>query len=472
MLPYGAFALGFIRLRTPDGVFSPQYGGPTPTSKSLPRDFALPRLTIYVAAVGLLLGTPVCGFSQMEYERPPIDYLNTEVHDPVAQLASRIESGQAELVYEPQFGYLRSVLQSLDISVHSQTLVFSKTSLQLHRISPRQPRALYFNDNVYVGYCQRGDVLELAATDANQGATFYTLSQTEESKPRFVRDSGACLSCHASNRTQRVPGYLVRSVLVDAAGHPKLGSGSFTTDHTSEFKDRWGGWYVTGHHGEMRHMGNTICGTDETEFDRDAGANVEALADRFRTSNYLTPHSDIVALMVLEHQTQMHNAIAAANYETRAALHQSFEMNGLLDRPADHVSESATRRIDASADRVLRYLLFCDEFQLTDRVTGSTPFSQEFTALGNRDSQGRSLREFDLQRRLFKYPCSYLIYSDAFRGLPDLVRQQILSRLLAILDGRDSSPEFAHLSDDTRRDILEILRDTMPEFQELAAKAN
>ncbi|MCR9297115.1 MAG: hypothetical protein NXI32_30815, partial [bacterium] len=371
------------------------------------------------------------------------------------------------LKHDEQYGYLTAVLEALDVPISSQTLVFSKTSLQLHRISPRRPRSLYFNDDVYIGFCQRGDVLELAATDAKQGATFYTLSQEKSDAPKFVRDRGSCLTCHASNRTQGVPGYLVRSVFADAAGHPKLGSGTFTTDHTSEFQDRWGGWYVTGQHGTMRHMGNTICKGEARDFDRETGANDLDLKDNFRTDSYLTPHSDIVALMVLEHQTQMHNAIAFANYETRMALHQSYQMNALLDRPKDHISDSAQRRIASAADRVLEYLLFCDEFALSDEVRGSTSFAEDFSARGIRDSKGRSLRDFDLQTRMFRYPCSYLIHSPAFAGLPDSVRSQVLGRLKDILTGDDPSEKYQHLTTEMRGEILEILSDTMPAFQEL-----
>jgi hypothetical protein len=409
--------------------------------------------------------------AQGDYGKPPINYLDTEVHDPVAILAKKIESGEAQLRYDDEYGYLKSVLQALDIPVSSQTLVFSKTSLQLHRISPRMPRSLYFNDDVYVGYCQRGDVLEFAATDAHQGATFYTLSQSKTGQPKFVRDKGGCLSCHESSRTQNVPGYLVRSVFPDSAGRPKLGSGTFTTTQSSDFKERWGGWYVTGHHGSMRHMGNTISTGDEGDnaFDREAGANEDNLSDRFNTATYLTPHSDIVALMVLEHQTQMHNAIAAANYETRQAIHQSCQMNRLLERPEDHISESAKRRINAAADRVVAHLLMCEEFPLTDRVTGSSGFTEEFPSRGKRDSKGRSLRDFDLKTRLFKYPCSYLIYSAAFDGLPDEVKSLVCSKLVAILQGHDDSPEYSHLTLAMRREILEILRDTKPEFKQLTA---
>lgn len=422
------------------------------------RKLALTTLTTFgMVFVGLELSA-----QQDSFERPPIDYLNAEVHDPVAELALTLESGDKKLDYDKTFGYLKSVLNALNVPVSSQTLVFSKTSLQLQKISPRRPRSLYFNDEVYVGFCQQGDVLEFAATDATQGATFYTLEQLDDGKPRIVRDRGVCLSCHASNRTQNVPGYLVRSVFTDVAGQPKLGSKTFTTDHTSDIKDRWGGWYVTGHHGSMRHMGNTLCKGGEKDFDRDAGANEVDLTRRFRSDSYLSPHSDIVALMVLEHQTQMHNAIAAANYETRQAIYQSYQMNDILTRPKDYLSDSAKRRITASADRVLKYLLMCDEFRLTDTVSGSTQFADEFAARGKKDSKGRSLRDFDLKTRLFKYPCSYLIGSSAFSGLPSEVLSEVIPRLIAILEGRDKSKEYAHLSPEMRRDILEIIRETEP----------
>lgn len=432
---------------------------------------SIPLLVGCIAAVsGGLFLEGQRGFAQQgNFEREPINYLDAEVNDPVAKLSRKLKSGETKLSYDEEFGFLPAVLEQLDVPVSSQTLVFSKTSLQLHRISPRRPRSLYFNDDVYVGYCQMGDVLELAATDAKQGAIFYTLKQSEEGEPTFIRDRGNCLSCHASSRTQGVPGYLVRSVFADASGRPKLGSGTYLTDHTSEFEKRWGGWYVTGNHGSMRHMGNTICEGDEYTFDRDSGANQKELDEYFRTDAYLTPHSDIVALMVLEHQTQMHNAIAAANYETRQALYQSYQMNELLDRPKDHISESAQRRISSSADRVLKYLLMSEEFQLTDSVSGSSGFAGDFAARGVKDKRGRSLRYFDLETRLFRYPCSYLIYSPAFDGMPKEVRDQVMTRLHRILRGEDQSPEFEHLTPAMRREIFEILVDTKPGFSQAAS---
>jgi hypothetical protein len=421
-------------------------------------------------AVGFLFAN-LANAQIASYERPPIDYLNAEVHDPVARLQQRLVSGEMKLEYDPKHGFLPAVLQALDVPVSSQTLVFSKTSLQLQKISPRLPRALYFNDEVYVGFCQRGDVLEFAATDDWQGATFYTLEQSSKEAPRFVRDQGSCLTCHASARTQNVPGYLIRSVFPNGAGHPILGSGTFTTDHTSPFKERWGGWYVTGKHGDMRHMGNQVFAKDATaEPDLESGANAETLDKWIKPAAYLTPHSDLVALMVLEHQTQMHNAIAAANYETRQALHQSYEMNELLNRPSDMVSDSAQRRIDTVVEQVVRHLLFCDEYRLENPVSGSSRFAEEFAARGPFDSQGRSLRQFDLQTRMFRYPCSYLVYSGAFRKLPVPAKKAIIAQMTTILSSPDPQPGFAHLSATDKAAVLEILRDTHPDFQQPAGK--
>lgn len=433
-------------------------------------EFFHSRGTVVVLLLTVWAACPAVA-QQDSFGGPPINYMTADVNDSVARLQAKLDDGSASLDFDDRQGYLSAVLNALDISPESQTLVFSKTSLQLNRISPRMPRALYFNDDVYVGWCQRGDVLELAATDARQGATFYTLEQSAADPPKFVRDKGQCLSCHVSHRTQNIPGYLIRSVYVDGTGRPVFGSGTFTTTDQSPFEERWGGWYVTGTHGEMRHMGNSLFRKETEDLDKDQWANLTDLQNLVRTDPYLTPHSDIVALMVLEHQTQMHNAIAAANYETRQAVHQSHQMNGILDRPKDYLSDSAKRRIAKSAGNVVRHLLFYDEFPLTSKVSGTSKFQSEFEARGIADEAGRSLRQFDLERRLFRFPCSYLIYSDAFAGLPDRVRKSILAELKLVLTNQQAPAEFTHLSDDDRSAIHRILTATVPEYSKINAIA-
>ena len=405
---------------------------------------------------------PIRGWSQISFEQPPIDYLKATPHDAVSQLQARLDAGEARLEYDRQHGYLKSVLQQLNIPISSQVLVFSKTSFQLQRISPRTPRAIYFNDDVYVGWVQRGDVMEASAADPQLGVNFYTLDQLATDEPKFVRQTYDCLQCHGSTLTQHVPGFVVRSVYAGFNGHPILKAGTYLTDHSSPFRERWGGWYVTGSHGQQRHLGNQWVRESAAPdgVDLEQGANVIDLNERFPTQPYLSPHSDLVALMILEHQIGLHNRLTQANFQTRLALRDEQVMNEMLQRPADFRSESTTRRIHSAGEPVVKYLLLAHETRLTDPVAGTSAFAQEFVARGPRDAKGRSLRDLDLQTRLFKYPCSYLIYSDSFDGLPDDVKAYIYQRLWDVLSGHDTSEDFQHLSDADRLAIREILRDT------------
>ncbi len=296
----------------------------------------------------LITARPVRG--QLPFEGEPINYLTAPVNDPVARLQKRLERGEAKLKYDDKHGFLESVLKELQVPASSQMLVFTKTSFQRHRISPQAPRAIYFGDDVYLGWVQGGDVLELSTVDPKQGATFYLLAQEEDEKPVFQRQTHDCLQCHASSKTQDVPGHLVRSVYPDNDGMPVFNAGTFITSHESPLKERWGGWYVTGKHGAQRHMGNVFV-TDRDRPERlntDAGANVKDLSRLVETAPYLAPSSDIVALMVLEHQTQMHNFITAANYQARLALHYEKGINEALGRPADAMSETTARRIHSA----------------------------------------------------------------------------------------------------------------------------
>ncbi len=400
--------------------------------------------------------------ADLPYDQEPIDYLKAPVHDPIARLQEKLDSGEAELKYDDERGYLPAVLEQLGISTSSQTLVFSKTSFQRQFISPRTPRALYFNDDTYIGYVQRGEVVEVSTVDPLQGAVFYSLAQKQVEKPAFQRHTHDCLQCHSSSKTEDVPGHLVRSVYPDAGGQPVFSAGTFVTTHASPLRDRWGGWYVTGTHGQQTHMGNIIV-TDRQRpenLDRAAGANRTSLEGIVDVSPYLAPHSDIVALLVLEHQAKMHNLITAANYHARLALHYEEGLNKALDRPADSLSDSTLRRIQSPAEKLVKYLLFCEEAPLAEPVEGSSKYAEEFAARGPRDRHGRSLREFDLQRRLFKHPCSYEIYSAAFDGMPPIVKQYVYDRLRQVLSGEDQSSDFAHLSPEDRRAILEILLET------------
>ncbi|RMG34766.1 MAG: hypothetical protein D6725_13620 [Planctomycetota bacterium] len=418
-----------------------------------------------LAVVGVMCSVPAIALGQLDFEAAPIRYYDAPVDDAVTRLEADLDAGRVRLDYDGKTGYLRSLLGALGIAPDTQVLVFSKTSFQQRRISPRTPRALYFNDDVYLGWVPDGDVIEIASVDPQQGVIFYTLRQESMAKPRIVRDRGNCLTCHASSRTRGVPGLLVRSVFPSPTGLPHFGAGTFRINHASPLRKRWGGWYVTGTHGKQRHMGNVVVKDryHPEAIDVDAGANVTDLSGRFDTSRYLTPHSDIVALMVLEHQTDMHNLIVRANFEARLAWHQNAIMNEALEREPDYVSDSTRRRIDRVVDDLLKYMLFTDEIELTDPIRGTSGFAARFSSLGPRDSRGRSLRQLDLKRRLFRYPCSYLVYSAAFRSLPPLVKDRLFERLYRILHGDDPDPAFARLTAADRKAIFEILSETLPD---------
>ena len=379
-------------------------------------------------------------------------------------MQQRLDKGELKLNFDDDHGYLASVLQALKIPQSSQTLVFSKTSFQRNLISPHKPRALYFNDDVYIGWVQGGTVLEVASMDSKQGAAFYTLKQEKSAKPRFVRQTYDCLQCHESGMSQGVPGLLMRSVYPDEDGQPVLSAGTFVSNDQSPWRDRWGGWYVTGTHGGMRHMGNVILADEEhpEQLDVNFGANLTDLCQRIKTAPYLTPNSDIVALMVLEHQTNIHNLITKANYETRIALRDQQAMNEALKEKPTYRSDSTTHRIKSACEPLVRAMLFAGESRLTDKVHGTSSFVEDFAARGPFDKQGRSLRDFDLTHRLFKYPCSYLVYSEQFDSLPDEAKSYVYRRLWEVLSGSDKSAAFSSLSDEQRTAICQILRETKP----------
>lgn len=407
------------------------------------------------------------------YSDAPINYRTRELHDPVAELERRLESGQARLVYDKDHGYLKSVLSLLKVPVNSQTLVFSKTSFQYPKISPEHPRALYYNDDVYVGSVHDGKAIEIVSFDAMQGAIFYLLDEQKVDKPVFQRAELDCTQCHIARETRGVPGVFMRSVNPTTAGALAPRSVFGVTDQKTPLKARWGGWYVTG-----SLAGTTIANTAFTAQPRSADPNTplaplaaSPLPPAFDKTQYLAPTSDQVALLVLGHQTQMHNLITLTNYQTRLALYDLAKADGAAAKGAaapavDDLPEAARKQITTPAEQLLRYLLFAGETPLggldAKKVLAASPYARDFAARGPRDSQNRSLRDFDLHDRIFRYPCSYLIYSSAFDAIPEPAKGYIYHRLLQVLTGQDQGPDFASLSAQDRQAILQILLETEP----------
>ena len=237
------------------------------------------------------------------------------------------------------------------------------------------------------------------------------------------------MTCHSSSRTQNIPGLQVRSMLTDPAGQPVLSAGSFRTGHGSPLEQRWGGWYVTGQHGDSIHRGNFQLPNKKRPkkpIDNSAGQNVTDLskldpAKRFELSKYETPHSDIVALMVFEHQIDAHNLMARTNY--------AFQIDSHQDRHSE--VDAAWKK---EANDLAGHLTFVDELKLGSSIKGTSSFQKDFELQGPFDDRRRSLRRFDLKSRLFQYPCSYMVYSKTFRDLPKPVRDYVLSQIEVRLD--------------------------------------
>jgi hypothetical protein len=388
---------------------------------------------------GLFAGTPAWisaqrgGMFQGSSEDPAIAYSTAKLSNSVSMINEKLRDGSIHLAFEGRSGYLRSALNALDIPIDSQALVFSKTSFQQKRISESNPRALFFNDRVALGWVRDGEIIEVAAHDARQGMVFYTLEQRQVERPEFKRVL-TCLGCHMSGDTLGVPGMLMFST-APAGNAP---ASSVMTDHRSPIDRRWGGWYVTGSSGDVRHQGRAVAG-------------------QFDTDGYQSTSSDIVSLMVLSHQIHMANLLTRVGWEARAAdpaLHAPFVAAPGEERQiAEMMSGIATEVVD--------YLLFVDEAPLPDRVRGSTDFTRRFSEAGPRDAKGRSLHQLDLDRRLMKYPCSYEIYSDAFDALPPSAKDPIYRRMWQVLSGGERGDRYrSALSLADRQAIVEILRNT------------
>src|SRR5215471_15870433 len=384
-----------------------------------------------------------------------------QTDDPIDSLAQRIQTDKTVLNYDEAHGYLSAVLKELNVPVSSQTLVFSKSSFQLSQISPETPRAVYFNDDTYVGWVNHGQFIEIAHVDPKNGPAFYTLTQEYDPYPVIQAQTDECLVCHDTFQTNTpVPRLLMLSVLPNPDGNA-LKAAALITNDKSPLRERWGGWYVTGTHGSQRHLGNTIVRAraddidDMRKFigrlDLNSGANITDLSKRFDTKEYLSPSSDIVALMVLGHQTHVHNMITSGVYEIHDAVQK-----GLTDKMPQIIKDAG--------EPIVKSMLFSEEAQLTEPVKGTSSFAADFTSRGPRDSKGRSLREFDLKHRLLRYPMSYLIYSKSFDAMPAELKEYVERRFREVLTGQDTSPEFSSLSDDDRKAILEILHDTKPGF--------
>ena len=386
------------------------------------------------------------------WERAPISYSDTPATDKLAELSAALSSGKTGAPDTGGLGRLRFVLETLGIPAESQVLVFSKTSLQNDLIQPENPRALYFSDNAYVGYVP-GGAIEAIVHDPVLGPVFYLLESGGDGRLSIGRDTNNCMSCHATSRTENVPGMLIRSVFPDESGHPLLHLGTTDVTHETPLAERWGGYYVTGR-SDLDHMGNLTFTEDGTA--NPHGGQPADLRAQINVAKYLRPTSDIVALLVLEHQVRMHTLLNAASLNYRRSRHFSE----ILDPGADPDQGSAGNVAESWADKITDCIFFKDEADLGEGVEGDPAFQNEFLARYPKAEGGDSLADFRLYGRIFKRRCSFMVYSDAFNGLPPTLRELVLEKMREAIAGR--SERVGWLAASERKRIDRILMETLP----------
>jgi len=424
----------------------------------------LPRLRVSLAfAVALAAFVAAVAVAQqrrdafvLSRDHPAIRYSTGDLDNPLVRLNERLAKGEVRLTYDAAHGYLTSLLDALAIPVSSQMLVFSKTSFQADQVTMHNPRAIYFGDDVFVGWVRGAEVLEIAAADRRQGSVFYTLQQKapkEPGAPVMLERKTDCLACHLSWDTRGVPGLMTTS-MYPLPDDPNAYANGFSTVQGSPLEQRWGGWWVTGDTGGAQHLGNIPVMPAEKNFahPRNPKAPLSTVDGFFDLKGYPAPTSDVVALLVLAHETTVTNLIGRLGWEARVAEAEP--------------SADASARVKEAAAELADSMLFLDEAPLSAPVHGSSGFADAFAAQGPRDAKGRSLRELDLRSRLFKYPCSFLIYGAAFNALPATARQAVYGRVWEVLSGRDPRKITQQLSAADRLAILQILRDTKPDLPE------
>ena len=425
----------------------------------------MPSLLRFLLVIGLTgLLPPDAQAQQVEpFEEPPINYSATQTNDRATAINAAFQSRADEIRSLPAKKRLKWLLDELGVPVESQIFVFSKTSMQRDLINPETPRVLYFSDEAYVGWSVTGS-FEVSVFDAKLGTTFYLFDQHATKDEPLLARSGDCLLCHS--RHEHTPSLRTRTIFPDANGEPLSGSGSSNIAPSTPLAERWGGWYVTGTKAPFEHRGNLI-GKKIDDFEGPAAQptrNLLSLKGVVDTHRYLLNTSDIVPLLMHDHQVHVHNVLSTANQDAHIALYRWPAMREILGLPANAPPQGSCLVVfDSQAEKILDAMLCRDEAAWpAEGIQGDGVFAPAYAKTSKPDAKGRSLRDLDLKTRLFRYRCSPLIYSQSFATLPTELRDIVLLRLSSGLRAFPPSPSFGHLTDDERVAIHEILTQTMP----------
>jgi hypothetical protein len=396
----------------------------------------------------LALNAALTGAAVADYDLEDArhDYWKRPLTDRFTKLKAELEAGRVQLDGAGEKECLLSLLKALNIPVSSQMLIFSTTSLQLSLISPRNPRALYFNEDVYVGFIPGGK-FEIVSLDPQAGGVFYIFPVPRNGEAVRIERSTRCMNCHSREDTGYVPGLVVKSVVPGPTGGSLQAFRQGLSGHAIPYADRFGGWYLTGKHGITEHWGNLIGRFQEGKLLKQS---IEP-GRYFDFGRYPVATSDVLPQLIHEHQVGFANRVIEAAYFTRQTV----------DAKAPTAEQS--KALDTKAKELVRYLLFADEPALpTGGIEGDAAFKTDFLANRRAIPAGASLKDLELKTRLFRYRCSYMIYSSVFQGLPDLMKQRVYRGLRDALDPQRAGREFAYLTAVEKQAIKTILKATLP----------
>jgi hypothetical protein len=404
------------------------------------------RAGTWVGALALtLMAVVASGAAEFEPD------LSAEAHryfdrvptDRFTRRLDELEGGRVELDRSSELAFVKSLLKALGIPESSQMLVFSNTSLQLSLINPSNPRALYFNDELYLGWVPGGKI-EMATIDAELGAVFYIFDVPRSGGNIRVERARRCMNCHANEDTFHVPGLAVKSVAPAAGGGSLDSFRKEISGHGVPLAERFGGWHVTGDGGMDGHLGNRMGKLFQGEI---TWTPLEP-GKRFDWNRYPVSTSDLLPHLVHEHQVGGVNRMARAQYRVR-------ELRAAGKGTLSAVAQSA---VEEDARELVRYLLFADEVALPSAgLPGDESFRTDF-AKARVAVEGRSLKDFDLKTRMFRYRCSFLVHTPQFAGLDPEVRGRVLRGLESALASGGTNPEFRYLGEDEKAVIRSILR--------------
>jgi hypothetical protein len=406
------------------------------------------RALIPASIAALLVASGAAAAERIfNFREAPHSYFEHRPQDRLARLHQDIAAGKASVDTSDEQTFLKTLMEALDVPVSSQILVFSATSLQSEIINPRNPRALYFNDDTYVGWVPGGRV-EVAAIDPEMGPMFYVYERFRPGQVPVPERSTRCFACHAGSATKYVPGLIAESVLVSMAGSSLETYRHDEQGHQIPLEKRFGGWLLTGAHNLSKHQGNAAGRSEAgklTRFDASPGVFSDL-------GKHLLPSSDILPHLVHEHQMGFENRLFQATYLLRQRKHEN----------SGRLSQEAEKELDALAAEFARYVLFADEAPLPSRgIQGDPAFIEDFQRNRRPSRSGDSLKDFDLRTRIFKFRCSFMLHTDSWTRAPEWWRDRVYFHMALGLRESGTPPELSHLPVSERLAIRSILKETM-----------